>query len=879
LGTTTGTGFYVFDSSATLLYRHDAFDKDDLGNERLLYGRQILTVPGDDVLVYVNEYGLAEYHVPSRSFRELSQSEEQWELFMPPVFLGWRAVTQISDHEYMFLTRTDSLVYYNHRLATRIASKYPSSYKDRLTWDSRVFMLNDSSFLINGGYQGFYAFQFNRTTGEIQYQEELYLKDFKIRCFFQDQSERLWIGTTKGLLKQKAQPVAHVYDWPVDDVSRFGYSDAYRYKDKLYVSRFSRDVGLVLIDHTTMQKEKEFTFFSKDNPSNEVFNMEMYHPDTLWLGTNAGLIWFDLHSHQYGKVGDVLTDGHSALWAILTPRGADGYAWMCDLLGGNATRYHIPSRQFDTYHLTSNPPIPFLKVRHVCIDAYGDAWLGGHSLTRWSHHTHSFDTLMKDYGGPNRYEDEIKLLRADRDGSLWMHNTGNGLLQYKIQDREWVHYGMNDGLPSDVIHAMSDVRDHTLWLTSQDQLIRFNTETRAVESFNAADGIPDVKPVSANMYVDPTDDQLFVFYHDEVVVLPFEYQQDTTVQSEIVFQQLIVNNAKTFFFPDHALEFGPKENNLILQFTVIDFTDGQQNKFAYRMHDDDDWTSLGNQRTLHLTNLGPGDYTLEIEAAGKTGIKKTRTLSFRIAPPFWSTPVFILICAAVMTTIIYLLYRMRIAQFQEKANLDKLISQTEMKALHAQMNPHFIFNSLNSIREMILNKETQEASHFLGNFAHLIRITLDQSRQSFISLRNTMDYLERYIAMEKIRNTDFHFRMEVDESLDPDETILPPLLIQPFIENAIWHGMNGEDKEIHILVQFKKTDAQLICIIEDDGIGFEQAMKNKHGSPGHESVSIVNIRKRIELLNQKHDLHSNISITDKHNEGNGTGTLVRMTLP
>jgi LytS/YehU family sensor histidine kinase len=82
---------------------------------------------------------------------------------------------------------------------------------------------------------------------------------------------------------------------------------------------------------------------------------------------------------------------------------------------------------------------------------------------------------------------------------------------------------------------------------------------------------------------------------------------------------------------------------------------------------------------------------------------------------------------------------MRIAQFQEKANLDKLISQTEMKALHAQMNPHFIFNSLNSIREMILNKETQEASHFLGNFAHLIRITLDQSRQSFISLRNTMD--------------------------------------------------------------------------------------------------------------------------------------------
>lgn len=127
-----------------------------------------------------------------------------------------------------------------------------------------------------------------------------------------------------------------------------------------------------------------------------------------------------------------------------------------------------------------------------------------------------------------------------------------------------------------------------------------------------------------------------------------------------------------------------------------------------------------------------------------------------------------------------------------------------MKALHAQMNPHFVFNSLNSIREMILNQETQEASRFLGNFAHLIRITLDQSRKSFISLRDTMDYLNRYIEMEKIRNPDFHFSMEVDKTLDPDDTILPPLLIQPFIENAIWHGMNGEEKQIHILVRFLK---------------------------------------------------------------------------
>jgi LytS/YehU family sensor histidine kinase len=231
---------------------------------------------------------------------------------------------------------------------------------------------------------------------------------------------------------------------------------------------------------------------------------------------------------------------------------------------------------------------------------------------------------------------------------------------------------------------------------------------------------------------------------------------------------------------------------------------------------------------------------------------------------------------------VYLWYRNRLKAFQQKANLDKLISQAEMKALHAQMNPHFIFNSLNSIREMILHQETREASRFLANFAHLIRITLDHSRQSFISLRDTMEYINRYIEMEKIRNPDFHFRMDVDHALEPDDTILPPLVIQPFIENAIWHGRNGEETEIHILVQFKKHGGQLICIIEDDGIGIETSRLRKDGQrSGHQSVSIANIQKRIELLNRKYDLHSSIVIREKNkDEGFGaTGTIIQITLP
>ena len=145
-------------------------------------------------------------------------------------------------------------------------------------------------------------------------------------------------------------------------------------------------------------------------------------------------------------------------------------------------------------------------------------------------------------------------------------------------------------------------------------------------------------------------------------------------------------------------------------------------------------------------------------------------------------------------SIIYLAYRYRIKQIRQKANIDKLLAQTEMKALHAQMNPHFISNSLNSIREMILNNENRQASHFLTKFAHLIRVTLDQSTQSFISLRNTIDYLQRYVEMEQIRNNVFTSRIISDDQLDVDEVVLPPMLIQPFVENSIWHGMAGLKK-------------------------------------------------------------------------------------
>ena len=247
-------------------------------------------------------------------------------------------------------------------------------------------------------------------------------------------------------------------------------------------------------------------------------------------------------------------------------------------------------------------------------------------------------------------------------------------------------------------------------------------------------------------------------------------------------------------------------------------------QFAYRIKNkrDSSWIDAGDQQNILLTNISPGNYKLELKVSAfdNKWAEQTTELEINVKPPFWRTPLFFILTALTIAVLAYYLYRYRINQVKQKANIDKQLAQTEMKALHAQMNPHFIFNCLNSIREMILNNENEQASLYLSKFARLIRITLNQSSKAFVSLSDTVDYLERYIEMEKIRSDHFRYTIKAGDDLQPDDIMLPPMLLQPFIENAIWHGAASK-KDMNINISFTKKENEMICIVEDNGIGIE----------------------------------------------------------
>ena len=207
----------------------------------------------------------------------------------------------------------------------------------------------------------------------------------------------------------------------------------------------------------------------------------------------------------------------------------------------------------------------------------------------------------------------------------------------------------------------------------------------------------------------------------------------------------------------------------------------------------------------------------------------------------------------------------------------------EMKALRAQMNPHFIFNSLNSINKYILKSDNINASRYLTRFAKLIRLILDNSNNREIALSDELEALRLYIEMELLRfATRFVYTIEVDENVCADSIQVPPLIIQPYVENAIWHGLLHKESGGILSISVRKTEAaMLICTIEDNGIGRARAkaLKSKSATT-NKSMGITLTEERIVMLNHFTSLNASVEIIDLENEqGEAAGTKVILSLP
>lgn len=223
--------------------------------------------------------------------------------------------------------------------------------------------------------------------------------------------------------------------------------------------------------------------------------------------------------------------------------------------------------------------------------------------------------------------------------------------------------------------------------------------------------------------------------------------------------------------------------------------------------------------------------------------------------------------------------RRRFKRAQERLELNRKLHEMEIRTLKAQMNPHFLFNALNSIQLFIHRNETQEAKTYLSTFSTLLRHQLESSTRESITIEEEKVIIDGYLAMESLRfGQSFSYAVQIDERIDRS-TRIPHMMIQPFVENAIWHGLlpKESDRHLEVVIEYERPD-RLRCRIDDNGIGREAAMK-KTNTFKRNSLALSIVRQRIDLMNRLFRTNCGIDIIDKMSDGSATGTCVIVTVP
>lgn len=369
-------------------------------------------------------------------------------------------------------------------------------------------------------------------------------------------------------------------------------------------------------------------------------------------------------------------------------------------------------------------------------------------------------------------------------------------------------------------------------------------------------------------------------------------EEDDLILSKIYIKNILVNGEKINH--DNSIQINYNQSITIYPEAVAYKSNGKF-KYAYRINAvDSNWSVIpGNSEQIDLLKLPSGANTIELKIIDHKGFdsENTVTLSVYVNPPYWQKWWFYLVIALSVLIAAYFIFRKRIAVLQERQakeierlNLENELRLTQQAALKAQMNPHFIFNVLNSIKGFIYENDKKNAASYLSNFADLIRRVLELSNSPFVKLDQELEALELYIKLEAmLLQKDFIYSIQIDENIDTNAIQIPALIIQPYVENAFKHGLRHKEGLKKLEIHLHKPKENLLQIeIMDNGIGREASDKiNKANSRKHESFASAAIEKRINLLNHEKDGIIGVEFIDLKGENNlpaGTKVILRITL-
>jgi hypothetical protein len=474
-------------------------------------------------------------------------------------------------------------------------------------------------------------------------------------------------------------------------------------------------------------------------------------------------------------------------------------------------------------------------------------------------------------------------LAKDDVGRIWVATSDAGILAYRNGAVEYT-ISESNGLPSDICKTLF-WRSPFLWVGTNKGISKINTQqpNAPVVNYSVSDGL-------ASNFINAIYVQDSIVYTGTPAGVTL-FNENAVMSNSICKLHLLgvtIGGRDTAIADSYQLPW--RLNNIGFDFVAVSFKSAGDIVYQYKLQGlNTDWQTTRNTN-INYPSLPAGDYIFLLQAVNKFGVKSdTIRIPFSIAAPLWKKWWFFLLLSglAVALALWWMDRRNKATQqrLEERNRTQKQFAELEQQALQAQMNPHFVFNCLNSIQQFIVLADIPAANKYLTAFARLIRQTLDNSAKKMLSIEEELSYLASYLELEKMRfGNRFTYVLWASDDIDKGNDGLPAMLVQPFVENSIRHGLAYMKAAQGILqVVFTKQGDSIVCTITDNGIGRAEAAKRK--SVAHieyQSKGMSLTQKRIDLLNRSNQINIQVTIKDLYHPGTpplAAGTEVTLIIP
>jgi ligand-binding sensor domain-containing protein len=479
-------------------------------------------------------------------------------------------------------------------------------------------------------------------------------------------------------------------------------------------------------------------------------------------------------------------------------------------------------------------------------------------------------------------ESAIKYITEDRNNKVWFAGD-KGLSNYSLKDSLITNYSFYNEYDLSSSNVLAVDKYNRLWIGSMNGLYILDKDS--VKVLNTQTGLPSKEILS--LFYDTVKNLMWVGSSGGLSSIDInEFDKSKILPVSVLIKNIkaddsVISNTENIIFE-------PTIKNIHLDFTAINYSSPSSVQYQYKL--DDNWIDIPDDY-INLTSLGKGDYNLAIR--GKvinTSWGEQKLLTFTVLPNFTETFFFrasivgMLIFGIVFGTV----KRIQFIKSREKNKLDvsNQVNDLKHKALSSMMNPHFIFNSLNSVQYLVNSDKKREANDYISLMAKLIRVNLESASESLIRLDEEIKRLDLYLQIEKLRFSDkFTYEISIGIDIDPETIMIPNMIIQPFVENSIWHGImpSGRDGLIKLSFNFEdvsindKTFKFFVIRITDNGIGLTEAQKNK--KDGHVSQGIQIIQERLILLSKERKMPEPIFEDLNLKNKDTQGTEVVLSIP